>query len=305
MSEVEISNISKTFKQKKNIFHALKNVSFDIKQGEIFGLLGPNGAGKTTLINILTGILLPTSGKVKIHGYDLIKDREKILKIINVGSHETNFHWSLKPNEILYFFGKFYGLENKQIREKTKELFGILEIDETFNKQFRYLSTGQEYRVVLAKSLINNPKFLMLDEPTVGLDPDIAKRTRELIFEISKDYNTTILLTSHYMTEVEQLCDRIAFLYNGEIIDIGKIEKVKSSLFSTFELFVEVKKIKHERLLKKLGFKISRNTLAIELKTEDEVAPLISQLVKNNFKILDIKVQKPTLEDYFLEMVKK
>jgi ABC-2 type transport system ATP-binding protein len=304
MSEVEISNVSKTFKQKKTTFHALKNVSFDIKQGEIFGLLGPNGAGKTTLINILSGILLPTSGKVKIHGFDMLKEREKILKFINVGSHETEFHWSLNAKEILYFFGKFYGLDSKQIKIKTKELSELLEIED-LKKQFRYLSTGQEYRVILAKSLINDPKFLMLDEPTVGLDPDIAKRTSELVYEISKNFKTTILLTSHYMTEVEQLCDRIAFLYKGEIVDIGKIGKVKSSLFSTFELFVVVKKIKHASLLKKLGFKIKGNTLLIELSEEDSVTPLISQLVKNNFEILDIRVQKPTLEDYFLEMMKK
>jgi ABC-2 type transport system ATP-binding protein len=304
MPEVEISNISKTFKQKKTTFHALKNVSFDIKQGEIFGLLGPNGAGKTTLINILTGILLPTSGKLKIHGFDMLKEREKVLKFINVGSHETQFHWSLNAKEILYFFGKFYGLDSKQIKIKTNELSKLLEIED-LKKQFRYLSTGQEYRVVLAKSLINDPKFLMLDEPTVGLDPDIAKRTRELVYEISKNYKTTILLTSHYMTEVEQLCDRIAFLYRGEIVDIGKIGKVKSSLFSTFGLFVEVKKIKHVSLLNKLGFKIKGNTLLTELSEEDSVTPLISQLVKNNFEILDIRVQKPTLEDYFLEMMKK
>ena len=237
---VEVKSVSRSFKTNNVEFHALKNVSFSIKQGEIFGLLGPNGAGKTTLINILTTLLLPNKGTAFIDGYDVTKDRYQVLNLINSVSGETRFHYMLTVKEILRFYSELYELTQKQKKERVAYVTEKFEMHSLMNKRFQWLSSGERMRIILAKALLNHPKVLFLDEPTLGLDPDIAIKTRHLIKELKKEWDITILLTSHYMTEIEELCKRIAFINKGEIIFLGDIKELKKKHRSLESYFVEV-----------------------------------------------------------------
>ena len=198
---------------------ALRGISFDVKEGEIFGLLGPNGAGKTTAIDILAGLLTKDSGDVKILG----KEPNEAKQYMNIVSSVSWLTGIMSVYENLKIYGMLYGVN--RLESKINELLSLFEITNLKNIRYQRLSAGQQTRVNLCKGLINNPKVLLLDECAVGLDPHIADKTRKIIKSLKKD--TTILFTSHNMQEVEQLCDRIAFLQKGKIIWTGTAKKLK------------------------------------------------------------------------------
>lgn len=224
-SAIEIRNISKKFKSDGKSFYALKNVSLNIEQGEIFALVGPNGSGKTTLMNIITGVLIPESGYVKIMGTDVQKDRS-IVERISLVSSGTRFHWALNTGDVLNFFGRAYGIEPSEREKRIKHLTKFFDLRKILDRRFDALSTGERVRLVFAKSLLNEPQVLLMDEPTLGLDPDMALRLRAEIKRINKKFGTTIFLTSHYMKEIENLSGRVAFIYKGQIKKIDKTKNV-------------------------------------------------------------------------------
>ncbi len=201
---------------------ALLGVDLSIKEGEIFGLLGPNGAGKTTLLNIFSCQLLPDSGEVWVLGNEITHQATNRLKSrLNMCSGNPNFPWSLTVEENLKFYSLLYGLCRKDCKktiEKSMEMFGLEKFRHT---RYDELSSGNKQRLALAKALINNPEVLFLDEPTIGLDPDIARKIRKEVFNIHKEKKNTIILTTHYMKEAEELCERIAFIKDGEIKALG------------------------------------------------------------------------------------
>ncbi len=217
---VEVNGLTKVFKS----FKAVDNVSFDIYPGEILGLLGPNGAGKTTIIHMLLGLTTPASGDINVFGFDLKKNREKIIQDVNFASSYVSMPNSLTVKENLKVFARLYKVKKKE--KRISELLKIFEIEAIEDKLVRHISSGHQTRLNLAKALINNPKILFLDEPTASLDPDIADKTRSLLKSIKKNRNLSILYTSHNMKEMEEMSDRIIFLHKGRIIAEGRPEEI-------------------------------------------------------------------------------
>ncbi len=218
---IEVKNLVKTFGKAT----AVNNISFSVEEGKITGLLGPNGAGKTTTIQMLLDIVTPSSGKIKIFGKDMKHDREFILNNMNFSSPYVNLPGNLKVWENLYTFARLYGVKN--IKEKVNELAEFFGLKSMMLKNTSSLSTGQLTRLNLAKAFLNDPKLLLLDEPTASLDPDIADRVRKLLKKIQKEKKVTILYTSHNMDEIDELCDRVIFLQKGKIVDDDSPHKLK------------------------------------------------------------------------------
>lgn len=300
MSTIEVKNVTKKFKNNGKDFIALNNVSFNVEKGEIFGLLGPNGAGKTTLLNIMIGILYPDNGSIKVFGSDPAKNRDVLTKISFL-SAESRFHWALKPKDILNFFARSYGLNKEERKKKIEELVELFEIKDLLNKKFDYLSTGERMRLAFAKSLINDPEVLILDEPTLGLDPDISIKIRNEIKRINKEFKKTILLTSHYMNEVEFLADRIAFMSHGKLLDIGNVDEVLRKHFSSYDLVVTLKEVKDKEFLNEMGFEIKGKVITKKMYSGEDINEILSALSSKKFNIIDFRMKKPTLDDYFVE----
>lgn len=234
MYSIEISNLTKKFKEKI----AVNNISLKIKEGELFALLGTNGAGKTTTIKMLSTLILPTSGEVKINGLDVIKDRQKVKEILNVSPQETAIAPNLSVKENLEFMAGVYQIKNKE--EKIKELISMFKLDDVLNQKAKTLSGGWQRKVSIAMALINDPKILFLDEPTLGLDV-IARKELWSVIEKQKN-KMTIILTTHYMEEAESLSDRVGIMAGGNLIDVGTPEElIKKSGEKNFEdAFVKI-----------------------------------------------------------------
>lgn len=234
MYSIEISNLTKKFKEKI----AVNNISLKIKEGELFALLGTNGAGKTTTIKMLSTLILPTSGEVKINGLDVIKDRQKVKEILNVSPQETAIALNLSVRENLEFMAGVYQIKNKE--EKIKELISMFKLDDVLNQKAKTLSGGWQRKVSIAMALINDPKILFLDEPTLGLDV-IARKELWSVIEKQKN-KMTIILTTHYMEEAESLSDRVGIMAGGKLIDVGTPEElIKKSGEKNFEdAFVKI-----------------------------------------------------------------
>jgi len=210
--KISVENISKTFDRIK----ALKSLSFSIKRGELFALLGPNGAGKTTLIKILAGIIPPDKGKVLIDGKDFFKDISKFKKEIGVVPQTINLEPELNLEENLLIHGLIYKMPFNKIKKQIKKVLLFVDLWERRKHRVKNLSGGMKRRLLIARALMHEPSILLLDEPTVGLDPQIRRRLWELIKKIQLK-GATILLTTHYMEEAEQLADRVAFIHKGKL----------------------------------------------------------------------------------------
>ena len=218
MDIITIENVCKNYKTKR----ALDNVSITIKEGELFGLLGVNGAGKTTLIKILCGLTRKTSGTIKINNYNLDKEIDKIKEIIDISPQETSVANNLTVKENLEFFANIYNNNNTNT---INEIIDIFNLNEVINQRAKTLSGGYKRRLSIAIALISKPKILFLDEPTLGLDVFARRELWNIIRKLQKDI--TIILTSHYLEEIENLCDRVAILSNGKLLKTGTIEELK------------------------------------------------------------------------------
>ena len=218
MNIITIDNVCKNYKSKK----ALDNVSLSIKQAELFGLLGVNGAGKTTLIKILCGLTRKTSGTITINNFNLDKEIDKIKEIIDISPQETSVANNLTVKENLEFFANIYNNNNDNT---INEIIDIFNLNEVLNQRAKTLSGGYKRRLSIAIALISKPKILFLDEPTLGLDVFARRELWNIIKKLQK--NITIILTSHYLEEIENLCDRVAILSNGKLLKTGTIEEIK------------------------------------------------------------------------------
>lgn len=245
MSVIEAENLSKTFRVKQKetgmkgsvraIFHpqtkvieAVDRVSFSVEEGEILAFIGPNGAGKSTTIKMLTGILYPNSGGVKVLGIDPTKNRRQLAyKIGTVFGQKEQLWTHLTPCDNFRFFGAIYDIPNREIEGRIAELADTFELGSFFNTPVRNLSLGQRIRCEIVASLIHRPKVLFLDEPTIGLDPVVKENIRGLIRQMNKEFRTTIFLTSHDIGDIEKLCKRIIIVNNGRIVLDDSMEHLK------------------------------------------------------------------------------
>ena len=232
--KLEVKNLEKKF----NSFTAVNSINFKIDEGKTLGLLGPNGCGKTTTIGMLLGLVKPTGGKILINDKNLDSlNREEVLSEVNFASPYVELPKKLTVFENLEIYARLYGI--KEIAKRIKEISKDLDLNSFINKKTGELSSGQKNRVSLAKSLINNPKILFLDEPTASLDPDIGDFVRKYIENYKKDNKISILLASHNMNEVERLCDEVIMMKSGSIVDRGTCNSLiqkhgRSNLEDTF-----------------------------------------------------------------------
>jgi ABC-2 type transport system ATP-binding protein len=309
---IKAEGIFKTFRsgwRGRRQKEALKGINLQIEEGEIFGILGPNGAGKTTLLSILSTLLLPDRGKVQILGIDSLRNGHQIRERVNICSGNANFLWSLTVKENLHFYGMLYGLTRKRREEKVESLIDLFELNEYRDVPFDQLSTGMKQRLSLAKSLVNDPEILFLDEPTVGLDPGVSVRIREMILSIHKGKGITVLLTTHNMREAEHLCGRIAFLKEGEILATGTAQALKRMVRIGDVVKIEFKGfIVEEDLLHAEGvinFSISDNLCEIIVdEGERRLGPLVAMISQGGAQIKKVTLGQTDLEDVFIEFAK-
>ena len=214
--------------QSKGVVKALDHLDLTVREGEILGILGPNGAGKTTCLNILATLLLADCGEVEIFGIKSIpRNFNTVRSWVNMSSGYPNYAFSLTVKENLEFYGRLYGLRGTSLRHQVDDVVSLFELQSYSNRRFDELSSGTKQRLSLAKSLLNDPKILFLDEPTLGLDPDVSLKTREIILDILRKRRMTVLLTSHNMDEVESMCERVAFIQKGRIINLTAVDELK------------------------------------------------------------------------------
>ena len=305
---IEVRGLRKTFvsgwlrKRKKE---ALRGVTLSVPEGAFWGLLGPNGAGKTTLLSILSNLLIPEEGEVRVLGKDLRKNAMEICNRINVSSGHANFLWSLNVRENLEYYAMLYGLPGKKRQQRVDDLLDLFDLREFAKVRFDELSTGTKQKLSLAKSLVNDPALLLLDEPTVGLDPDVARRIREAIQHLHRDKGTTILMTTHNMKEAESLCEQIAFIKDGMIKALGKPQDLKRELRLGDTIFISFSGSLSSRSLKELqgiyGLQTSDSSCRILVDDHHQRLPqILDFFIGEKIFIHDLRVQESDLEDVFI-----
>ena len=305
MHAVEVSNLTKRFEEEE----VLKGISFSVEKGEIFGVLGPNGAGKSTTINILTTLLRPSAGSASVAGYDILKDTSKVREKIGWCTAATKFIWSFDARQILNYYGMLHGLDSGKLARKREELIEFFEISEFADKRFYTLSTGMKQKVALAKSLINDPEVWFLDEPTNGLDVEISRDMRKKIKEIVREREITVILTSHYLNEVEEMCRRIALLNKGQIVVVGGVNNVKESLNFFDSIHFTLEKQQDVEFLKAISgveyIRADGLKVLIRAATPQKViGKIINSLEEKGIKFRDLEVKRATLEDAFFKLLK-
>jgi len=229
---VKVSNLVKIFDKRKII----KNISFDVSENSVVGILGKNGAGKTTLLGMLMGLILPSSGKIEILGKDLKKKKNEILKKINFQSPYVDLPKKMTVEQNLYFYSRLYGIKN--FKDIVNDLVDQLKMKDLIKKNYGSLSAGQKTKVNLCKALINNPKLLLLDEPTASLDPETSIFIREFLLKFQKKNNSSILITSHNLDEIQSICSKIILLKFGTVVSDGNLNEIlKTKNYSTLQDF--------------------------------------------------------------------
>jgi ABC-2 type transport system ATP-binding protein len=308
---VEVRDLSKTFRTgwpRRRLQPALRGVSFVVPRGAIFGVLGPNGAGKTTLLSILATLLLPDRGQARVLGLDVTRDAHRVRERINLSSGSASFLWSLTPREILDISARSYGLEAAVRRPRVAGLLEQFELAAHAAVPYNELSTGLKQRLALAKAFVNEPELLILDEPTVGLDPDISVRIREQIAALRRSRRMTILLSTHYMREAEQLCDEVVFLREGQILAGGDPGALKREVLLGDRVeFVAEGDAWHglTDLPGVLACTSAAGRVRVVIDDARKRLPeLFRYLDEHGIPVSDVTVSEPTLESVFIELAR-
>jgi ABC-2 type transport system ATP-binding protein len=307
---IEIENLKKTFYEDGSTTRALRGISLKMRKGEIFGLLGPNGAGKTTTLHILSSLIIPTSGTARILGHDILEEPVKIREITGLCMGATSFLWDMTPREILRYYSLLYGLKSGQRKERIEKLVKDLEITRFQNMKFYMLSTGMKQKVAVAKSLLNEPQVLLLDEPTAGLDVEVGMYIRKYIADLVKEKGTTVILTSHKLAEVEELCKEIAIIDSGKIVTRGTVDDIRTQARFPSVAYFCLDRDSGLEFLKKMkgvrGYEVKAGGVYVKVEQNaDVIQNLISEFKRRGYRIREMEVKKPSLEDVFLKIVKR
>lgn len=299
---LKVLNITKNFGTRT----AVNNVSFDIKQGEIYGLIGQNGAGKTTIIRMITGLCKPTSGSVYICGYNVETDFEKAIKNVGAIIENPELYSYMSGMDNLKYFASLYGNISQQ---KLENIVKVVGMENRINDKVKNYSLGMKQRVGIAQALVNSPKLLILDEPTNGLDPNGIKEMRMFLKRLAKENNIAILISSHILAEMQLICDRVGIIDNGLIVENKTMKELQQKVNSKMQIAIKVNypnyagKILYEYFKNSSIFCVG-NSVIIEAQEKD--IPLITTLlIKKGLSIYGVNTINKSLEEIFLDIVNK
>jgi len=305
---IVVENLEKTY---SNGTQAVRGISFQVKQGEIFGILGPNGAGKSTAIGILGTLVVPTGGRALVNGIDVTKNRNSIRKMIGFAMQDAGVDDLATGREFLMLQGRLYGVPKAIIRKRTDQLLQLFELTDAADKRIKAYSGGMKRRIDLASALIHFPKVLFLDEPTEGLDPRSRITMWNTLKRLRQQLGTTILLSTHYMEEADRLCDRIAIIDQGKIVVIGTSGELKASVGGQsvvleYSPLDAAKVINAEEAVNRarLATRTQRsgNTLNCYVTNGAEAAPRILRALDGaQAPPASLRIQQPTLDDVYLK----
>ncbi len=302
---IETVNLSKTYKGKK----AVDEVSIYLDEGESVGLLGPNGAGKSTTISMISSLLKPTSGDVKLNGKSTIKNPSEIRKVLGVVPQEIALYEELSAYENLKFFGEIYQVKKDVLEQRIQNVLDMVGLKERQKELVKTFSGGMKRRVNIAAALLHDPKVLILDEPTVGIDPQSRNHILETVRKLNEENGTTVLYTSHYMEEVEQLCKRVYIMDHGKVVASGSKTELLSILSSedtiqiqlsdtSNEIMEKIKSIDHIRRVDEADGEIR----IIAKKGSNILSDLVHTVEEEGIKLTNFQMETPSLEDVFLHL---
>jgi len=299
-------------RKKRSVVEAVRDISFEVDFGELFGLVGPNGAGKTTTIKMLTTLLTPTSGTAKVLGYDIVKDVRTIRKRIGIiFGGERGLYYRVSGRENLRYFADLYGVPLAKREKRITDLLNMVGLGDRADDKVEGYSRGMKQRLHIAKGLINDPTLIFMDEPTIGLDPEAARETRTMIKDLV-DKGKTILLTTHYMFEADELCHRIGVISSGKIVALDSPSELKRFVKDITVIEVEAFGVGESDLVAlrqqpdvtnvSADLEGERQTIRIQTPRGSEFIPAVTKLL-SKAKIMDVRTKEPTLEDAYLKLV--
>ncbi|MFD2132802.1 ABC transporter ATP-binding protein [Pseudogracilibacillus auburnensis] len=302
---IETIQLSKVYKDKT----VVNDVNLYLDQGESVGLLGPNGAGKSTTISMISSLLKPTSGDVKLNGKSVINDPSDLRKVLGVVPQEIALYQELSAYENLKFFGRIYQVPKDQLESRIQETLEMVGLKDRQKDMIKTFSGGMKRRVNIATALLHNPKVLILDEPTVGIDPQSRNYILEMVRQLNEQSGTTVLYTSHYMEEVEQLCHRVYIMDHGRVIASGNQSELLSILSNEDTIKVQLNQMSEDFLQAIQDIDIVRQVeetgdgiKIIAKKSRNIISDLVKLADKENIQILNFQMENPSLEDIFLHL---
>jgi len=324
LDPIEVRSLSKTFTTKEGpLFRktqksvtALDDVNFSVKKGEIFGLLGPNGAGKTTTIKAICTLIHPTSGEVYVNGHNVVKDAQRARQDLGVMlTGDRTLYWKLSGRENLEYFAALYHMGGATAKQRIEQLLKLVGLDERQNTLVENYSTGMRIRLSFAKAILHEAPVILLDEPTMSLDPQSARLVREIIRDLRKE-GCSILLTTHYMEEADQLSDRVAIIDHGKIIAMAPPRELKETVLKSEIIEIEAQNINPQVVEKLRGIPTitevvstiddaaaQKGVIKVHASGGKQVIPeMLGVLVKGDVEISNVKVATPTLEDVFISL---
>lgn len=304
---ISTSNLSKIYGN----FHAVNSLTIDVNPGDIFGFLGPNGAGKTTTIRMLCGLLSPSSGYAKVAGLDCVKDSLKIRSIIGLLPESSGYYNWMSAEEYLLYFGALYKIDKNIAKKRTIDLLEKVGLASKSYVPISYYSRGMRQRLGLARTMINKPRILFLDEPTLGLDPKGQQDIQKTLLELNRDMGVTIFLSSHALSEVSSLCNRIAIVNRGRLIAQGNIDELRTLAGNSAGMIIRILNSQNaQKELSTLPYKvqtnITENNRLIDVticdENSDSANDIIDKFKENGFQIYEIRRVGMTLADVYFKL---